>query len=82
MKRKEVPDEVKQKERIQLELANKSHWTVEAGPASRPKLRFGQAGPALSRACRFNVEYDMGASSQSKAQLDSARQTFAPKSAK
>lgn len=41
MKRKEVPDEVKQKEKIQLELANKGHWTVETGSANRPKLRFG-----------------------------------------
>lgn len=78
MKRKEVPDEVKQKEKEQLELANRNHWTVENSSSQvDTKLKyliiiFNTA----KRSFRFSVEYDTTSTSGNKVQAKDSRRTF------
>lgn len=79
MKRKEVPDEVKQKEKEQLELANRNHWTVESSSSqANTKLKYPLFDYILYGFYirRFAVEYDLTSASGSKIQSKDSRRTF------
>lgn len=81
MKRKDVPDEVKRKEKAQLELANRSHWTIDTQTTEKTsKLKYSlYRDPALSYIIlfRFAVEYDLSSNAESSRPATGSRKTFA-----